>query len=265
MTTIAWIAAATGLTVVGCWALRRSAPRWGLAVLWGLPLVAAGPWSTSDADFTWFSWVKLASVCLAAGMVVALRMPEVRRRIAAGPVLVAILVLNIGEAMVAEALDWGLTLNVLAAAGLLVALPGPRAIEATDDGVRFELSGLWIAGYSIWNLTFVYGHVYPDSIGPYTAFAIVHLGAPLLTMGRDRGRYMEARALALALLMMWRFSASASASPWMVRTPELFDPAVHELMSMMAAVVAVVAGLEAIVTERGVLGALARRGKGAWA
>lgn len=253
--TIAWIGVATVATIAGCELLRRSSPRRGLALLWGLPLLGLGPWSATEADFTWFSWAKLMSVCLAAGAVVAMR-TRARHWPAMRTVLVAILVLNIAEALVAEALQRGFTLNVAAAGLLLITMPGPRAIEADDDGMRYALTGWWIAAYSVWNFTFVYGHVYPDAVGPYAAFAVVHLVTPLLVMRADPARYMEARAFALALLMIWRFSFPES--PWLIRTPELFVPALHHGLSVGSLLLASVVGLRAWQSGRGLVGSWTR-------
>ncbi|MBI5607288.1 MAG: hypothetical protein HY902_00240 [Deltaproteobacteria bacterium] len=216
MTPLLWVAVALVITIAGTELLRRAPPRWAAAGLLLVPALATPQWLAAGAPS--FSVVKVYSVVVAALYIQALRLrPQVSRCWQwAGTLLLAA---NMLEAVVTEWLRVGWP-NAVAGLLLVAAMAPPSAIQVGPPPwreVRYPLGVPWILAYSLWNLVFVYGDR-PE----FTAFALVHVLAPLLAGGGRADRWIQARTAALALLMMVRMSAPQP--PWLVRVPEWHHP-----------------------------------------
>lgn len=175
--------------------------RWGMrpglvvAAFIAAPLVLAA--HAGQLDLQLFTWVKLltlvASMMLLVGYIV-LRDDAWRPRLAL--CLVAILALNILEAVVADAAA-GHWPNALVGTSLIATLARPGAVRRSADGrhVLYTLSWPWILCYTFWNLTVVCG-IYPEHWTDHLAVLAVPLAAALL-WGRER--WLEARAFSLSV------------------------------------------------------------------
>ena len=118
----------------------------------------------------------------------------------------AILAGNVLEAVVAEAAQGRLVDMINAAAGVLLILsqpaPGGMRVAPRDAGGDFRYPlGLWIAAYTLWNFTFLYGRESPGGIGASAGFGVIHLVAPLIAMRGDSELWIQARGFALTVLV----------------------------------------------------------------
>jgi hypothetical protein len=90
-------------------------------------------------------------------------------------------------------------LNAIAGLALIATLPrNAGAVQLVDEGRRrelhYDLSPLWIVGYTVWNWTFAYLN-YPQFAGHHTAV----LGAALLVAAINPQRWLQARAYTLGM------------------------------------------------------------------
>lgn len=231
-----WIVAAIVLVGMLCEIIRRLPVIAGLFVFLVLPALLSIFWSQSSTDFNWFQWAKVYSVSLGASGVVALRAHRIEKWGWGFPLIIALLVLNIIEAILSE-LQNGLSLNILAAVLLLLCMPGPTAVRIANykghREVHYPVSLNWIIAYTLWNFTFVYqATVGPEGPGGSAGFAVAHLGVPLLIMWRNPARWAQARAFGLAILMFWRFTFPDP--PLLLRTPNWYAPFVHNILEGLA-------------------------------
>ncbi len=180
------------LVAAWCWLLR---PWFVHAYFLGGTLVLL--LNAGRVDLQVFTWVKVLT--LAVSMQVILRLP----RAGAGPrvylaqAAVAILALNILEAVVADAFS-GHWLNATAGLALIATMRGPAAMSvgsvAGRPSVRYDLPWSWMLAYTLWNLTVVCG-LYPRHWLDHLAVLLAPLAAALL----DRRLWLEARAFTLGL------------------------------------------------------------------
>jgi hypothetical protein len=112
--------------------------------------------------------------------------------------LVVMMGLNVGEAMVSDALA-GWWVNAGVGLGLIATMRGPGAWSVRELGGKphgvWSLGWPWIACYTAWNLAFVVQH-YPVRFADHLAV----LAAPALAAGlrRDPGVWAFARMYTLA-------------------------------------------------------------------
>ncbi len=200
-----------------------------IAVFAGFPLVMIA--LAARLDLQWLTWVKVFSLCAAILAIhFAPRLTAQARRIAV-PGIYAILVLNIAEAAAYDAVHgrwWGTG----AATALIALTPRWRAITFTTPAggrshLEYDLPGLWIAAYTLWNAGFV-ATAYPAHASDHIAV----LGAPLLLAWwwGGRGAWFRQRALTLALYSVMVVAANdvtgigwipAVPGPEIARTPLL--------------------------------------------
>ena len=135
------------------------------------------------------------------------------------------------EAAAGELGEWvwyAYFLNPLAGILLILAMAGLRHLGLRDDELRWELGWHWVIGYTLWNFTFLYALPEAGEVtGRWSAAALIHLGAPLLMIGRDASRYVEARAIALFVVVAW--ISALPEEPWM-RFSDWHNPMVAELL-----------------------------------
>ncbi|MCB9700833.1 MAG: hypothetical protein H6711_02945 [Myxococcales bacterium] len=207
-------------------AIRR-APIWVWLVLFAGSIPALSlVWLLLGVEQRPFVLVKLLSVAIGALGIAALR--SLRPR---GPwlsrALWLALAINILEACLREGSE-GHLVNPLAGLLLILAMAGPRHLGLRDDELRWELGWHWVIGYTLWNFTFLYALPEAGEVtGRWSAAALIHLGAPLLMIGRDASRYVEARAIALFVVVAW--ISALPEEPWM-RFSDWHNPMVAELL-----------------------------------
>lgn len=190
---VAWMCAVDALT--------RFAPVVGAVVFVVVPLIAT--WrSRRDPARDTFNAVKTYSALAGVWLILAARLwlgPDV----AWWPwVIFAIFVVNIGEAIVSDALR-GVWMNVVAGALLLVSVPGPATISlgsAAPHDVLWAMPWPWVLAYTAWNYAFLVNR------RPY--LASVHgavLLAPLLGNALWPGIWAQSRAQTLTAHQLLSF------------------------------------------------------------
>lgn len=150
-------------------------------------------------DLQAFTWAKVLTLSVSVALIAWLPRSTgaAQRRLAVS--VCVILVLNILEAVAADALG-GRWVNAVVGAVLVATVAGPRAVSVTRvhgrPAMAYDLPWRWIVTYSIWNITVVCGN-YPLHWCEH--FAV--LAAPILatTFGGDRRSWLEARAFTLSV------------------------------------------------------------------
>jgi hypothetical protein len=141
-------------------------------------------------------------VTLFAAYMRSLRITRWDLRPAGRAVVFLFVAVNISEAVVAEALQKGYV-NALVGVALIatLALPSTVRIDRASplQDLVYPLGGLWVACYTVWNFTFVYGRASHGQYSLYAALAVIHLGSSLLAMRGRSDLYMESRATTLSI------------------------------------------------------------------
>lgn len=242
MQTLLWIAVLVPLTVGFVAIARRLPPAVGLAGFLLIGPAAVLLHSTGGARPSFFSLLKVASVALGAAYVHALRLTRWSERPLGRALVPAILAANILEAVVAEAAE-GKLVNAAAGVLLVVALPSPATVSVRGGGLRYPLGGLWVAGYTLWNFTFVYGRDSHGGTGAFAALAVVHLLSPLLASRGAADRYIEARAFALTPLAVLRVIVPHP--PFVQLSPHWYSPTVAGALRLASLALAAAVALHA--------------------
>lgn len=192
-----------------------------------------------------FTWVKLASLVPLVGvMLVHARLGERGRRRAA-TFVVAMIALNVVEAVVEDART-GHVANALVGLALVLSTRGPGHVEASGDArtpLAYRAPWSWVLAYTAWNFVFVLGH--------YPARALDHvavLAAPVVVaaLARDPSRWGAARVLTLSAfscaVVTVRDALGAPWSPDVVALP----PGAYAASLAVAAVLAAWAVVERV-------------------
>jgi hypothetical protein len=205
------------LVLLACY--RYLLTPWFVAVFFGVgPLVMV--LNASRLDLQPFTWAKVFSVALAVGVIVWLGRAtgKAQRRLAVG--LTAILVLNILEALAADAVG-GRWVNAAVAATLIATVAGPGAVSVGQHKGRpvvwYDLPWRWVIAYSLWNLTVVSGN-YPAHWCDHFAVLAVPLAATAVF--GDRRCWLEARAFSLGVFAVGIVSViDVFGGPWIPDSP----------------------------------------------
>jgi len=227
------------LTLVLFCALLASC-RWGMrpglvvATFVAAPVVLAV--HAGQLDLQLFTWAKVLTLVASMLLLVAyLRVRDEVWRSRMALCFVAILALNILEAVVADAAarHWP---NALVGVSLMATLAGPSAIRRSEDGrhMLYTLSWPWILCYTVWNLTVVCG-IYPEHWTDHLAVLAVPVAAALL-WGRER--WLEARAFSLSVYA-WGIVLAIDVYrlPWLPPSPN--PERLYPWLSGLAAILAV--------------------------
>jgi Family of unknown function (DUF5692) len=228
MQLLVWIVATVLAALVFVEIVRRLPPAVGLVgFLLVAPLSLCFPFTGAD-EGSLFSFVKVASAAVGAAYIQALKITRWADHPLGRAVAFGLLAVNILEAVVAEAAQGGF---VNAAAGLLLILtqasPGAVGVAPREAGRDFSyrLGGPWIAAYTLWNFTFVYGRVeVHGATGAFAAMAVVHLLGPLLASRRASELWLQARAFVLTPIVALRVVAPYP--PYLCLSPGWYVPAV---------------------------------------
>lgn len=233
-------AAAFALFLVGFVFLNEISRRSKLAsaLLFGLlPLALAAAIFTgflggSPAGKTWFAWVKVVSALAGVYGFLLIRFTELGKKKFAMVFPGAILALNIAEAVFRElevffayparALDpagnvimggpWNL-LNAAAGVLTIVTLTGFVGIRVSKsksrDMIWPDMTWLYIAGYTVWNFTYVYNCISNRAL--YAGLGIL-LAAVVAEYVFKRGAWLQHRAQILSLYAMFSLSVDFQAA-----------------------------------------------------
>nr|WP_244327598.1 DUF5692 family protein [Roseibium sp. RKSG952] len=160
------------------------------------------PFWIISAQAPWFSWAKVYSVVFAAVIVCLLKFSSERYHPLLRVLCVAVLALNIFEALAYEITETYGWINPLAGLLLLLAIPGSRAISFGPGNkfVKYKMPWSLIVGYSIWDMTYIYTVTQGDS----AIFGAIHLGLALLFTWRYKDIYFEVRVFTLSVIMILR-------------------------------------------------------------
>lgn len=177
-------------------------------VLLIIPL-ALLPWGVySRPDYDWFLWAKTYSAPLAACLIIAMRFTQFKHIKWAPFSLIALLAINIIEAVFANILINSPTalnyMNAITGIALILTIPNPNnnlmyIDNSPQKDLIFTIPLAWIIGYTIWNFTFVY-QIYPEHIMRH----IVILGIPLCFELHKRGLWLQIRAFSLSIYLIIR-------------------------------------------------------------
>lgn len=198
------------------------------------PLFIANATAPGSSVNSWFDWVKLYSVLFACVWYTGLNYTSLGNRNWAKFVAMAILAINIGEAVARdmelfflgdqigmfapEQIVGGIKGNgqyqyyhlMNAVAGILsiITLSGWNAMRVEGDRARDfvwpDLRVLWIIAYDVWNFAYIY-----NCVPWHAAFGFVVLSActiPSLLI--KKGTWLQARAYTLAGWMMYVMAAT---------------------------------------------------------
>jgi hypothetical protein len=244
MPTLIWIAAMVLATVLFVEIVRRIPPALGVVVFLLVTPIALSLRFTGIDKASLFSLVKVGSVAIGSAYALALLLTRWGEHPAGRAVVHALLAINILEAVVAEAVQ-GKLINAAAGVLLVLAQASSSSVfverQGAAPGLRYPLGGFWVAGYTLWNFTFVYGREDHGVTGAFAALAVVHLLASLLAMRGESARYIESRAFALTPMVVLRVVAPYP--PFLMLSSDWYSPAVAGALRIAS--LALAAGLAA--------------------
>ncbi len=176
--------------------LRFAGPWVAAGLYLMLPAALTAYWLRAN-DFGLFPWIKVYTVLFCACYGSALRFTSLGERRTARGFIIVLLALNILEAAILGLIEGGLAnvLNAGAAVALIATLPRNAdavRVAGRERDLNFDLSPLWVVGYTVWNWAFVYLN-YPE-------FAAHHVGvltAALLVGVVNPRRWLQTRAYTL--------------------------------------------------------------------
>jgi hypothetical protein len=181
--------------------LGRVGP-WAIAGLYLAAPVALSAYWFRVNDFGPFPWIKVYTVLFCACYGTVLRFTALVNRASARFIITGLLALNILEATALDLIGGSLAHALNALAGLVLVATQPRSshavrIETARRELHYDLSRLWVLGYTVWNWTFVYLN-YPELSGHHTA---VLLSALIVGLADPR-RWLQARAYTLGSIFI---------------------------------------------------------------
>jgi hypothetical protein len=238
-------------TVVITEAVWRLPPRVAVLGFLILPVLALPLWVARASDASTFTFVKIYSVALGAAYVHALKITTWVERPWGRLVAFVLLAGNILEASVAELAQGG---YANAFAGLLLILvqasPATFRVEPRGPGkdLVYPLGGLWVAGYSLWNFTFLYGRDSHGKIGVFAGLAVIHLLGPLLAMRGRSDLFIQSRAIGLMFVLALRMSLPYP--PFLYLSTGWYIPAVATVLRVASLALAVALVVQSVARAR---------------
>jgi len=150
-------------------------------------------------DLQPFTWAKVFTLAASIGVIFILPGVEGKARRVLARVVTAIVVLNILEAVVADAFK-GLWINAIVGASLIATMAGSSKVGVKKTGTRlgltYDLPWPWLLAYTLWNFTVVCG-LYPEHYFDHCAVLAAPIAAVLIA--RDHRVWLEARAFTLSV------------------------------------------------------------------
>lgn len=172
-----------------------------------LPFAMIPLWLKAGFD-GWFRWIKLYSAIAGGLFFTIFRYHNIDTKKWAKFVVMAILGINIAEAVMQDFSQPDLPNIINAVAGVLCIVTMSRWMGIMKDPSKPHdmlwpgMTTGWILAYDIWNIVFVYIN-FPNTV----AFSFVVLLAPTLAaIYIKKGTYLQARAFTLAIYMMYLFT-----------------------------------------------------------
>lgn len=225
---LAWVAFI--VVLLGLNEVTRRSKSLSIAAYCVLPLVLAALIFNdvlgSTTGKTWFAWVKVVSVLVIIYGFMLIRFTKLGKTKFAAIFPVALLSLNIAEAVYREfqvyatftemtvepsgAIILGGVWNILnGIAGILciLTITGSVGIQASNDKSKDmvwpDMTWLYIVGYTLWNFAYVYNCISTRSM--YAGVGIL-LAALIAEYGFKRGAWLQHRAQTLVLYVMFSLS-----------------------------------------------------------
>lgn len=199
---IIYIVALFVILVIGAFAVLRL-PALLVALLWLVVPAALTPiWLeyAQEWHWSWFGWAKVWSVVAGCALLSAFAGSSKSSSLPVSIAIWILLAVNILEASAANA-GQGFWLNALAGSVLIVAaLPSILSAQVAEGTklhvVAYDLPWLWVLGFTLWDLCFVYLH----SGGLFFGQHVAVLAAPIaLATLSNRRFWLHARAVTLGL------------------------------------------------------------------
>jgi len=197
----------------------------GWSSLLFIPPILIPWWRSHYGPVGWFEWAKISSVWLGVFWGMACRFSRIGQKKWALFLLYIILLVNITEALI-KGLNYGIPGYLLGISALLIniTLPGLNSITINTKSpyrdLSWNISQLWIIGYTIWNIGFVYVYL-PESVGIHTAV----LGAAFIAGLINHKLWVQARVFTLGAHLV----ISALFAPFLAKTmgtPEIVHPTI---------------------------------------
>lgn len=190
--------------------LRRAGKwlSWGLFI--GLPIVLTRYWFQHNTDVEVFPWVKLYTIAFSISWLTALRFTSLGERPRARFCILLLLVVNIVEALIQDAVGRNLPHYLVLLSGILLIVTLPRPLTSVEVDIAGPLRDLhyrgmtrtWIVEYTAWNGAFVFLNF------PFVAgYQCAVLGAALIVGLFAPHLWLQARGytLGVSLLMLATF------------------------------------------------------------
>lgn len=181
---------------------------WGLFI--GLPIVLTRYWFQHNTDVEVFPWVKLYTIAFSISWLTALRFTSLGERPRARFCILLLLVVNIVEALIQDAVGRNLPHYLVLLSGILLIVTLPRPLTSVEVDIAGPLRDLhyrgmtrtWIVEYTAWNGAFVFLNF------PFVAgYQCAVLGAALIVGLFAPHLWLQARGytLGVSLLMLATF------------------------------------------------------------
>ena len=205
------------MVLLGAQELFRRSGQWlAWACFLAVPILATPTWIVLNAPGL-FAWVKLYSVLFTTCWITALRYTNLGGQPWARSGALLLLLANIGEAVIADALStqWAHRVNALAGGLLIAALWKQISVVSLNHCCGHQdlhLQGMtrgWLLGYCLWNWVFVDLN-YPIVAEQQVAVLAASLAAGLL----EPRRWLQARSYTLAVDLILMFSFPSRVLEW---------------------------------------------------
>lgn len=185
--------------------------------------------NAASLDLQFFTWVKTYTLVISLFIIILMREASERSKKRFKLIIYFIFILNIAEPVLFDVTS-RLWANALVGLSLIATLSKASSINVEEykgrRHVSYDLPWCWIIAYSLWNITFIYGH--------YSLHYFDHLAvllAPIL-IAQNKGvkqLWFETRAITLTLhVITIIFTIDFFKLPWIPPAPT--QPLVYDVM-----------------------------------
>jgi hypothetical protein len=194
------------LLLIAAQEILRRAGKWTAWSLFiGLPIVLTPYWVGYNSNLGVFPWVKLYTILFSVSWLTALRFTALGERPWARFCILILLVVNIAEALVLDAVGGHLAHGLVLLSGILLIVTLPKPLTAIQIDVAgphrdLQYDGMtrtWILEYTAWNAAFVYLN-FPIIAG----YQLATLSASLVVGLIHPPRWLQVRGYTLGVSLM---------------------------------------------------------------
>ncbi|MGZ5051722.1 MAG: DUF5692 family protein [Methylobacter sp.] len=180
-------------------------------------------------NMQFFTWIKTYTLVISLFIVIATPRVSGKCQDYFKRLIHFILILNIAEAAIFDAIGM-LWINACVGLSLIATLNKISAISVEEHQgrryVAFDLPWCWIVAYTVWDITFVYGH-YPTHYFDHLAVLLAPVAIALIQGKRQT--WFEARAITLTLYVITIiYTLDFFQLPWIPAAP--VQPVIYQAM-----------------------------------